>query len=29
MLSYRRFPEGLFAVSEARQPALQAALAPR
>ena len=29
LLSYRRFPEGLFAVSEARKPALQAALAPR
>ena len=29
MLSYRRFPEGLFAVSAARRAALQAALAPR
>jgi spermidine synthase len=28
MLSYRRFPDGLFAVSEARRSALQAALAP-
>lgn len=28
MLNYRRFPEGLFRVSEARRPALQAALAP-
>lgn len=29
MLSYRRFPEGLFAVSAARKAALRAALAPR
>jgi spermidine synthase len=27
MLSYRKFPEGLFAVSEGREPALKAALA--
>lgn len=27
MLSYRKFPEGLFAVSEGREPALRAALA--
>jgi len=29
MLSYRRFPEGFFAVSDSRRSALQAALAPR
>jgi len=28
MLNYRRFPDGLFQVSDARRPALQAALAP-
>jgi len=28
MLSYRKFPEGLFVVSEGRRPALQAALGP-
>ena len=29
MLSFRRFPEGLFTVSAARRPALEAALGPR